>query len=89
MEEEPVVCIDHPKAFGTKGSPPILPKTPTVTMKGTTNCTTLTPRLPRPPFIPRAVPLLLFGKKKLILPMEEAKFPSPKPHNIASITIVV
>lgn len=47
---------------------------------------TLTPKFPNPPLIPRALPCLAFGKKKLILPMLEAKFAPAKPHSKA-ITI--
>lgn len=53
---------------------------------GATSCITLTPKFPNPPLIPRALPCLAFGKKKLILPMLEAKFAPAKPHSKA-ITI--
>ena len=42
-------------------SPPQAPKTAKVITSGTTNCTTDTPRLPRPAFMPSAKPLLAFG----------------------------
>ena len=58
-----------------------------VTTTGTTNCTTDTPRLPRPALMPSAVPFSAFGKKKLILLMDELKFALPKPHNKAQICI--
>ena len=66
-------------------SPPTAPNTPAVITKGTTNCTTDTPRLPRPAFKPSAPPFCAFGKKKLIFDMLEAKLPPPKPHNNASV----
>ena len=53
---------------------------------GATICITLTPRLPRPPLIPSALPCLALGKKKLIFPILEAKFAPAKPHSSA-ITI--
>ncbi|MOA10284.1 hypothetical protein D3C78_1301680 [compost metagenome] len=53
---------------------------------GATNCITLTPRLPRPPFRPSAPPCLAFGKKKLILAMLEAKLAPAKPHSKEIIT---
>ena len=52
---------------------------------GATICITLTPRLPRPPLTPSALPCFAFGKKKLIFPMLEAKFAPAKPHNNAII----
>src|SRR5262245_965757 len=51
---------------------------------GTTNCTTLTPRLPRPALSASALPFSAFGKKKEMLAIEEAKLPPPKPHSSAS-----
>ena len=68
------------------GAPPMKPNTPTVMTSGTTNCTTETPRLPRPAFSARALPFSAFGKKKEMLAMEEAKLPPPKPHSSASST---
>src|SRR3989344_5422158 len=70
------------------GSPPSAPNTPAVITSGTTNCTTETPRLPRPALSPSAEPLRSLGKKKLILAMLEAKLPPPKPQSSASTTKV-
>ncbi len=50
---------------------------------GASNCITLTPRFPSPPLIPNALPCLAFGKKKLMLPILDAKFAPAKPHNRA------
>ncbi|OIQ70919.1 hypothetical protein GALL_474650 [mine drainage metagenome] len=66
------------------GSPPNQPKTPAVITIGTTNCTTLTPRLPRPALSASALPFSARGKKKEMLAIEEAKLPPPKPHSRAS-----
>ena len=66
------------------GSPPNQPSTPAVMTRGTTNCTTLTPRLPRPAFSASALPFSARGKKKEILAIEEAKLPPPKPQSSAS-----
>ena len=43
-----------------------------------------TPKLPSPALRPNAVPFCALGKKKLILAIDEAKFPPPNPHNNAS-----
>ena len=67
------------------GSPPSQPKTPTVITSGATNCTTLTPRLPRPALSASALPFSAFGKKNEMLAIEEAKLPPPKPHSNARI----
>ena len=69
-------------------SPPMAPNTPMVMISGTTNCTTDTPRLPRPAFRPSAVPFSALGKKKLMLAMLELKLPPPKPHSSASTIMV-
>src|SRR5574343_1422023 len=69
-------------------SPPSTPNSPTEMMMGLKNCTTDTPRLPSPAFTPSAVPLRSFGKKKLMLDMEDEKLPPPKPHSSARISIV-
>ncbi|MNV64966.1 hypothetical protein D3C71_1576330 [compost metagenome] len=61
--------------------PPNAPKTATDMTSGATNCITLTPRLPNPPFRPKAPPCLALGKKKLILAMLEAKLAPAKPHS--------
>ncbi|EKD98200.1 MAG: hypothetical protein ACD_23C00542G0004 [uncultured bacterium] len=65
-----------------------MPKMPAVTTSGLRNCTTDTPRLPKPAFTPRAEPLRSFGKKKLMLAMLELKLPPPRPHSSASTSIV-
>ncbi|MNR08942.1 hypothetical protein D3C85_1251210 [compost metagenome] len=52
---------------------------------GATICITLTPRLPSPPLIPSALPCLAFGKKKLMLPMLDAKFAPANPHSRAMV----
>ena len=51
---------------------------PTVMTIGTTNCTTLTPRLPRPALSASALPFSARGKKKEMLAIDEAKLPPPK-----------
>ena len=61
--------------------PPNAPKMAMEMASGATNCITLTPRLPKPPFRPRAPPCLALGKKKLILAMLEAKLAPAKPHS--------
>src|SRR5579872_5392501 len=66
------------------GSPPNQPSTPAVITMGTTNCTTLTPRLPSPALSASALPFSARGKKKEMLAIDEAKLPPPKPHNSAS-----
>ena len=66
------------------GSPPSQPNTPAVMTSGTTNCTTLTPRLPSPALSASALPFSAFGKKKEMFAIEEAKLPPPKPHSSAS-----
>src|SRR3954452_12123524 len=48
-------------------------------MIGRKNWITATPALPPAAFRPSAVPFLLVGKKKLMLAIEEAKLPPPKP----------
>src|SRR5690348_12154646 len=53
--------------FTMAGSPPNQPNTPAVIASGTTNCTTLTPRLPRPALMASALPFSAFGKKNEIL----------------------
>ena len=73
-----LVCSPFTQACG---SPAIEPRTPIVITSGTTNCTTDTPRLPRPAFSPSAVPCCAFGKKKLMFDIDEAKFPPPKPQS--------
>src|SRR5664280_1242227 len=66
------------------GSPPNQPNTPAVITIGTTNCTTLTPRLPRPALSASALPFSARGKKNEMLAIDEAKLPPPRPHSSAS-----
>src|SRR5215467_4125631 len=66
------------------GSPPNQPNTPTVITIGTTNCTTLTPRLPSPALSARALPFSDRGKKNEMFAMDEAKLPPPSPQRSAS-----
>src|SRR5262245_21965491 len=66
------------------GSPPSQPNTPIVMISGTTNWTTLTPRLPSPALSASAFPFSDFGKKNEMLDIDEAKLPPPKPHSSAS-----
>ena len=66
------------------GSPPSQPNTPAVMTSGTTNCTTLTPRLPSPALSASALPFSALGKKNEMFDIEEAKLPPPKPHSSAS-----
>ena len=68
----------------TCGSPPMAPKTPAVITIGTRNCMTLTPRLPSPALSASALPFSRLGKKKLILAIDEAKLPPPRPQSSAS-----
>ena len=66
------------------GSPPNQPKTLAVMAIGTTNWTTLTPRLPSPALRASALPFSAFGKKNEMFAMDEAKLPPPKPQSSAS-----
>src|SRR5690606_17259822 len=61
---------------------------PTEIIRGTTNCTTETPKLPMPAFNPVARPFFDLGKKKLILAILELKLPPPSPHKSASTSNV-
>ena len=65
------------------GSPPKVPKAPKVMIHGNRNCITLTPAFPRPAFSPSERPCMRFGKKKLMLDMEEANAPPPTPESPA------
>jgi len=56
---------------------------PAAMTSGTMNCTEDTPRLPSPAFRPSAEPFRSFGKKKLMLAIDEEKLPPPKPQNTA------
>src|SRR4029079_9133716 len=67
--------------FTIAGSPPNQPNTPTVMIKGTTNCTTLTPRWPSPALSASALPFSERGKKNEMLDIDEAKLPPPNPHS--------
>ena len=51
---KPAFCNHIEPLAVVAGSPPSAPKTPNVMTSGTTNCTTLTPRFPRPAFMPSA-----------------------------------
>ena len=53
--------------------------------KGIRICMVVTPKFPSPAFIPNAYPCIRFGKKKLILLMDDAKFPPPNPDKKANI----
>src|SRR5512144_3451847 len=57
--------------FTIAGSPPNQPNTPAVLTIGTINCTTLTPRLPRPALSASALPFSERGKKNEMLAIEE------------------
>src|SRR5262245_42361705 len=78
------ICVVLPPSTAACGSPPNQPNTPAVIASGITNCTTLTPRLPSPALSASALPFCALGKKKLILAIEEAKLPPPKPHSRAN-----
>jgi hypothetical protein len=85
---KPAFCshsgVSAPPCWIMLASPPSAPNTPTVITNGTTNWTTLTPRLPRPALSAKALPFSALGKKKVMFDIEEAKLPPPKPHNSAS-----
>src|SRR4029079_11764006 len=85
---KPAFCshsgVETAGPFTIAGSPPNQPNTPTVTMRGTTSCTTLTPRLPSPALSASAFPFSERGKKNEMLDIEEQKSPPPNPHNNAS-----
>ncbi len=87
-QTKPAFCshseVCAPPTCATTGSPPIAPNTPAVMTSGTTNCTTLTPRLPSPALSASALPFSFLGKKNEMLAIEEAKLPPPKPHSSAS-----
>ena len=69
-------------------SPPKAPNKAKVMTMGTTNCTTDTPKFPKPALMPKALPFSALGKKKLMLDMDELKLAPPKPHNKANTTMV-
>ena len=85
---KPAFCshslVSRPASTAVCGSPPSQPNTPAVIASGTTNCTTLTPRLPSPALRASALPFSAFGKKNEMLAIDEAKLPPPKPHRSAS-----
>ncbi len=86
-QTKPAFCIQmRPPSDNSCGAPPSAPNTPAVMTSGTRNCMTETPRLPSPAFSASALPFSARGKKKLILAIEEAKLPPPKPHSSASTT---
>ena len=57
---------------------------PYVIASGITSCNSGTPKSLRPPFNPSAAPCARFGKKGLMLAMEEEKLPPPIPDSKAS-----
>ena len=65
------------------GSPPNEPNSPTVITSGITICIVVTPKLPSPAFKPSAVPCSRFGKKVLMLDIDDAKLPPPTPDHSA------
>ncbi len=65
------------------GSPPKAPNRPIVITSGMTICIVVTPKLPRPAFRPSAVPCSFFGKKVLMLDIDDAKLPPPTPDHSA------
>ena len=74
--------IVEPSSCGT----PCTPRKVNIGRKmtsGATSCITLTPRLPSPPLMPSALPCLDFGKKKLMLPMLDAKLAPANPQSRA------
>ncbi len=75
---------NDPSACGTPCTPRKVKMGRKIT-SGAINCITLTPRLPRPPLMPSALPCFALGKKKLILPMLEAKLAPANPHISAMI----
>ena len=67
------------------GSPPNMPK---VIAQGMRNCMTLTPALPNPALRPSESPCIRFGKKKLMLDIDDANAPPPTPESAANRTSV-
>ncbi len=66
------------------GAPAAAPNTPAVITSGIRICMVVTPKLPRPAFRPSASPCWFFGKKVLMLLIEQAKLPPPMPERKAS-----
>ena len=60
--------------------PPARPTTLAPMIRGVTNCTTDTPKLPMPAWMPRASPCSRFGKKMEVEGMKDEKSPPPMPH---------
>src|SRR5215471_315216 len=85
---KPAFCshsrVSPAASLTTWDEPPSQPNTPAVITIGTTNCTTLTPRLPSPALSASALPFSDLGKKKEMLGIDEAKLPPPKPQSSAS-----
>ncbi len=71
------------------GGPAIAPRAAKPTIHGAMNCTIDTPKLPRPAWMPIAVPCSRFGKKMLVDGMYEEKSPPPRPHRKPMIMNVV
>src|SRR3989338_3065139 len=65
--------------------PPSVPNTPAVITSGISTCMVVTPKFPKPALSPSAVPCRRFGKKPLMLDIEQAKLPPPIPEKNASI----
>src|SRR5689334_14697706 len=65
------ICDSPHGSLATRGSPPRKPNTPEVITIGTTNCTTLTPRLPSPALSASALPFSALGKKKEMFDIDE------------------
>src|SRR5690606_13219680 len=80
-----MVPVTVPLALAnTIGSPPpSRVNTPYDIKMGTSICTVVTPKLPKPAFNPSAKPCCFFGKKKLIFDIDEAKLPPPIPDSSA------
>ena len=64
----------------TCGPPAIAPSAAKPMIQGATNCTMETPKLPRPAWMPIAVPCSRFGKKIDVDGMNDEKSPPPIPH---------
>src|SRR4029078_13526885 len=69
--------------FTIAGSPPNQANTTAAMIKGTTNCTTLTPRLPSPALSASALPFSERGKKNEMLDIDEAKMARAHPQHHA------
>jgi hypothetical protein len=72
--------VAPPSSAGSaRPSPLSAPNTANVIAQGSATCITLTPRLPNPALRPSDNPCILFGKKKLMLDIDEANAPPPIP----------